>query len=312
MSDIEKPDIEKPDIEKPDIEQPDGQTPDWFWQAIDTRPESGTVRVDASDINYLCWSESGAPGLLLVHGHNAHAHWWDFIAPFYKDDHQTVALDLSGMGDSDHQDVYTAESYAREIVAVADKCAMPAETILVAHSFGGVMSIKAVAANPGRFGGLILLDAGVKHPDDERPPEPERLAPTKVYPTQEAARSRFRLQPPQQCDNQYIVDHIARHSIEYDGDGFVWKFDEEQRNRMQAYQHLQEDFESIGCPCALIYGALSESFTARSADYMQTLLPHLEVTALSDARHHLFLDQPQAFMEALGRQLEAWRKPVHG
>lgn len=282
-------------------------TPDWFWEAIDTKPSSGFVEVDDADINYLSWSEAGKPGLLFVHGHNAHAHWWDFIAPSYMNDYHTVALDLSGMGDSDHRDAYSSDLYAREIIAVADACGMGPETILVSHSFGGVMSIRAVAENRDRFGGLILLDSGLKHPDEVQPPEPERLVRAKLYPSAEVARSRFRLQPPQQCENQYIVDHIARNSVEYIDDGWGWKFDEEQRALMAPYETLKEDFASIAVRCALIYGANSESFSAKSAAYMKELLTTLEVTELADARHHLFLDQPLAFMQALSRQLDSWQ-----
>ena len=244
--------------------------------------------------------------MLLVHGHGAHAHWWDFIAPSYKDDYQTVALDLSGMGDSHHRDEYTADLYAEEIIAVADQCKMPENTILVSHSFGGIMSIRAVAKNLERFKGLILLDTGIKHPDDIRPQEPERLSRPKLYPTSEIARSRFRLQPPQTCDNQYVVDHIARHSVEFIDEGFGWKFDDEQRLRMKAYENVQADFESISIPCALIYGADSEWFSSKSADHMKSLLPHLEVTELADAQHHLFLDQPLTFIETLMGQLNRW------
>ena len=141
---------------------------------------------------------------------------------------------------------------------------------------------------------------------DLRPPEPERLAAAKLYPTSEIARSRFRLQPAQQCENQFIVDHIARNSIEYIDEGFGWKFDEEQRLRMQAYEDVKADFESIAIECALIYGDSSEYFSAKSAAYMKALLPHLEETELADAQHHLFLDQPLAFMEVLSAQLDAW------
>ena len=282
-------------------------TPDWFWKAIDTAPESGSIDVEGSDINYLYWSEPGNPGLLFVHGHNAHSHWWDFIAPSYKDDYQSVALDMSGMGDSDHRDEYSADLYAQEIVAVADKCNMGTDTILASHSYGGIMSIRAVAQYPDRFKGLILLDSGVKHADDVTPQEPARLARAKSYPTSEIARSRFRLQPPQQCQNQYVVDHIARTSIEYIDDGFGWKFDEEQRSRMKSYEDLEADFRAISIKCALIYGADSESFSSKSAEHMKSLLPNLEVTELADAQHHLFLDQPVNFMECLSKQLETWK-----
>ena len=50
-------------------------TPEWFWEAVETKPESGYVEVEDSDINFLKWSDQGNPGLLFVHGHNAHAHW---------------------------------------------------------------------------------------------------------------------------------------------------------------------------------------------------------------------------------------------
>ena len=281
-------------------------TPDWFWNAIETKPESGSIDVEGADINYLYWSKPGKAGVLFVHGHNAHAHWWDFIAPFFKDEYQSVALDMSGMGDSDHREEYSADLYAKEIVAVADKCGMGSDTVLVSHSYGGIMSIRAVAQFPDRFRGLVLLDSGVKHPDEILPPEATRLARAKVYPSSEIARSRFRLQPPQQCVNQYIVNYIARTSVEYIEDGFGWKFDEEQRSRMKSYEGLEADFKAISIKCSLIYGGDSESFSSKSADYMKSLLPSLEVTEIMDAQHHLFLDQPLEFIECLTKQLKAW------
>ena len=120
------------------------------------------------------------------------------------------------------------------------------------------------------------------------------------------AISRFRLQPPQQCDNQYIVDHIARTSVEYD-DGWVWKFDEEQDSRMKRTGDIEEDLKSVAAKIALIYGEISESYSAKSAAYMKSLKPELEVFPMADARHHLFLDQPMAFVETLKQLLASWR-----
>lgn len=285
------------------------ETPDWFWEAVETESKSGSVEVDECDINHLSWSGPGKPGLLFVHGHNAHAHWWDFIAPFFRDDYQTAALDLSGMGDSDHRDAYTTDLYAREIIAVADALEMPRDTVVVAHSFGGVMALHAVAQHLDRFKGLVLVDSGVKHEDDikDRDREPERWAKAKVYPDRQVAVSRFRLQPAQQCDNQYIVDHIARNSVEYVDDGWTWKFDEEHGIRMERSGDPVADLEAVSIKIALIYGEQSESFGVRSVEYMKTLQPALEVFPLADAQHHLFLDQPMAFVETLKSLLEGWR-----
>ncbi len=282
------------------------EIPDWFWKAVETESTTGSVEVDDADICFRSWSDAGGPGLLFVHGHNAHSHWWDFIAPRYKDDYQTVALDLSGMGDSDHRDEYSADTFAREIVAVAEAKEMPDNTIVVSHSFGGIMALRAVATNPSRFKGLILADSGAKDADEEKASEPERWSKPKVYPTLEIARSRFRLQPPQQCENEYLVEYIARNSIEHIDEGFVWKFDEELNSRMKLTGDTVADLKSVVCRIALIYGENSTSYGPKSAAYMKELQPALDVYELADAQHHLFLDQPLAFMDQLSTVLDGW------
>ena len=282
------------------------EIPDWFWQAVETESKTGSTEVEDVDISYRSWSEPGNPGLLFVHGHNAHSRWWDFIAPKYREDFHTVALDLSGMGDSDHRDSYTTDLYAAEIVAVADANQMPEDTIVVAHSFGGVMALRTFATHASRFKGLILVDSGVKHADDEKPQDVERWSKPKVYPTPEITRSRFRLQPPQQCENEYLVQYIARHSVDAIDEGFVWKFDEELNSRMQYTGDTAEDLKSLTGKCALIYGQHSKSFGPKSVAYMQELQPALEVSEIKDAQHHLFLDQPIAFMDQLSAILDRW------
>jgi pimeloyl-ACP methyl ester carboxylesterase len=276
--------------------------------SIETKSDSASLDIAGCDVNYRKWSdaEPGKKGLLFIHGHNAHSHWWDFIAPSFKDRFQTAAIDLTGMGDSDHRDGYSNDMYAEEIVGVADALNMPEDTIVVAHSFGGMMAIRAFAKYPDRFKRLVLVDSGVRHPDDieERDPQIDRLQRRKVYPTKEIALSRFRLQPAQQCENQYLVDYIARESLEYDDDGWVWKFDEELNSRMTMNGDLKEDLLAISADITLIYGALSESFKVRSANYMQELVPSLGLIKMADAQHHLFLDQPLAFIDALSKVID--------
>ncbi|MFT4632099.1 MAG: pimeloyl-ACP methyl ester carboxylesterase [Candidatus Azotimanducaceae bacterium] len=284
-------------------------TPDWFWSAIEVESTARKVEIAGSDVSYLSWSEPGNPGLLFVHGHNAHAHWWDFVAPSFKDNYQVAAVDLSGMGDSDHRDNYSGATYAEEIIGVADVLNMPSNTIVVAHSFGGIMALRTLATDTERFKGLVLVDSGVRHPDEVRDPDRDitRLARPKLYPSREVAMSRFRLQPPQQCANQYVVDHIARNSVEFDGEGWVWKFDEELNTRMTGDMDSAADLALITARLALIYGEQSESFSAKSAAYMQSLNQHLQVSSIADAQHHLFLDQPLAFIQELRNVLDGWQ-----
>jgi pimeloyl-ACP methyl ester carboxylesterase len=283
------------------------ETPHWFWEAIETEPESQFVDVKDCDIHYQRWGSSGKPGLLFVHGHHAHGHWWDFIAPAFLEDYQVAALDLSGMGDSDFRDEYSVDLFAEEILTVADAAGLDDQTVLVAHSFGGQMAQRAAVLRPERLKGLVLVDSGVRRPGGERPRGVERWIKPKVYPDFDTAKERFRLQPPQTCDNHYIVDYIARKSIERTSEGWVWKFDEELDNRMKySGGSREEDFKKTQIRIAEIWGEQSRYFSRDNAEYMLELRPDLNLVRMANAQHHLFLDQPLLFIDELKRILATW------
>ena len=276
--------------------------PEWFFQAVETEYASRTVEVDECDVAYQLWGESGKPGLLFIHGMNAHSHWWDFIAPQFLDEYQPAAMNLCGMGDSDYRYEYHAATFAEEIRAVCDDCGFGNDVAVVAHSFGGNMAVKAVNLFPERFGKLILVDSGIRDPDEPLPDRPSMGGTRgKVYPDKQTAIGRFRLQPPQSCDNAYILEYIARNSVmPVEGGGWAWKFDEDLLTSMIDVERTPDDYRALSIPLGLIYGADSELFSARSEQYMRTLIPQeFPAVAVADAQHHLFLDQPEAFVDAL-------------
>ena len=64
--------------------QQDSEAPGWFRRALKVPFEDREVAVAETSIHYLYWAERETlPGLVLVHGNGAHAHWWRFIAPFF-------------------------------------------------------------------------------------------------------------------------------------------------------------------------------------------------------------------------------------
>src|SRR5262245_28363303 len=115
--------------------------PAWFTAAIAAEPEERTVRVKACDIHYLRWGDVERPGLVLVHGGAAHAHWWSFIAPLLLPQHHVVAVDLSGHGDSGRRPVYAVETWADEVMACADDSGMQGPPGRVDHSMVGLVTI---------------------------------------------------------------------------------------------------------------------------------------------------------------------------
>ena len=276
--------------------------PDWFWQAVETEASEHSVEVDECDVAYRRWSgDAASPAMLLIHGMNAHSRWWDFIAPQLADEYRIAAMDLTGMGDSDYRYAYDAETYAAEIVAVCEDAGFGNDVVVVGHSFGGAMAVKAANLFPQRFGALVLVDSGIRHPDEPVPDRPLMGGGrAKSYPDRQTAEARFRLFPPQPCDNDYIVDYIARQSLMRVDRGWAWKFDEELPLTLKGGERHADDYVNLSLPVGIVYGALSDSFTQRSLEYMQELIPsEVPVAEVAAARHHVFLDQPLAFLDAL-------------
>jgi len=84
--------------------------PAWFERALAVRPETGFTTVKGARIHYLRWGDRSKPGLLLCHGNGAHAHWWDFIAPYFAEEWHVVAMTFSGMGESDWRERYDMDT----------------------------------------------------------------------------------------------------------------------------------------------------------------------------------------------------------
>ncbi len=282
--------------------------PEWFFEAVETPCEEHRVEVDDCDVVYQRWNGRSAAarrGLLFIHGMNAHAHWWDFIAPQFLDEYTCAAMNLTGMGDSDYRYEYDGVTYAEEIKAVCDDAGFGDDVVLVAHSFGGNMAVKAAGLFPQRFGALILVDSGIRHPDEPVPDRPPMGGRAKVYPDRETALARFRLQPPQPCENDYVLQYIARNSLmPVEGSGWAWKFDEDLPDTMKNVERDPDDYRQLTLPVGVIYGADSELFSARTLEYLRELIPQdFPAVAVEHAQHHVFLDQPLAFIDALKQML---------
>jgi pimeloyl-ACP methyl ester carboxylesterase len=297
------------------------QGPDWFANAISNEPESARVEAMSAPIHYLRWGQRGRPGLLFVHGNGAHAQWWSYIAPYFAREFNVAAMDLSGMGDSGHREIYTMDAFVEEQLAVARAAGLfDAERppIIVGHSFGGFVTILTGALHGRELGGVVIVDSPVSPPErrHEGPPKRENR-PHRIYPTLAEALARFRLAPEQVCDNHFILDFIARRSLKPVDGGWSWKFDPSIWTRF-SIGDMAERLRATRCRIALVRGELSDLMPHEVGQYMFNLLGRsAPLVEIPQARHHVMLDQPLAFVAALRALLADWehssptRKP-HG
>ena len=60
------------------------ERPVWFQKALDAKRQDGVVEVADCNIHFATWGEVGKPGIVLIHGSNAHLEWWRFVATLPK------------------------------------------------------------------------------------------------------------------------------------------------------------------------------------------------------------------------------------
>lgn len=285
--------------------------PDWFEHAVATPCEADAVEVNGAKIHFRRWGDPSAPGLLLVHGNGAHAHWWDFIAPYFAARFNVAAMTFSGMGDSGWRDAYDLPTFAEEQIAVAEHCGMfdhEVKPIIVAHSFGGFVTLLTGADYGDRLTGTVIVDSPVNPPDRDHRGPPRSGRPNKVYLSLDQALARFRLAPPQLCENHYIMDYIARWSLKRMDGGWTWKFDPTIWRRFEMDRPPAELLKATKCRIAIFRGEESALMPDDVGDYMQALLGHqVPFISIPHARHHVMLDQPLAFVSALRTLLAEWR-----
>lgn len=262
------------------------------------------------DIHYLRWGPktSALPGVLFLHAGGAHAQWWSFIAPFIAEDRPVAAVDFSGMGDSGRRNAYNSACHVAEIAAVLAAADLGPKPIIVGHSFGGYIAMCHGARYGKDLGGIIFADTALR-PEAEAKAAPVEAytRPIRIYPDRAEILARFRLGPAQPCENTFILDYIAGTSIAPRDGGWAWKFDVAARGNSHHEEPLAEYVSDLSCRKALVYGADSAMMTPDAAAFTTGLFgPGDPVVQLPAAHHHLFLDQPIAFVAALRAILSGW------
>ena len=286
----------------------------WLQTALATPSTSGDVEVDGARIHYECWGETGKPGLVLIHGSNAHLEWWRFVAPFLADQFRVAALDLSGHGDSDWRERYSGELFAREVMAVAGAAAMAPRPTVVAHSFGGFVGLETGYRFGPELSGVIFMDFTTAPPEEYVEwglrVEREGVQPgrkLRVYDDEATALGRFRLLPEQPMRYPEIVQHIARHSLKRVPDGYTWKFDPGLFDYLEMGITQRDKFVTMACRSAVVLGEDSADEGAFYANHMADITGgHLPIFKVPNTHHHLMFDEPLAVAMALKALVLAW------
>lgn len=278
--------------------------PHWFQTALSTTVECSEVTVAGAPISYRAWGKRGVSGLLLVHGGAAHARWWGHIAPLLATGRRVVAIDLSGHGDSGRRPSYSLDMWADELMAVATDSGIVGPPIIIGHSMGGFVTLRAASRFGDEIAGAITIDSPIRAitPEEEAAAQHNAFGPLRVYPDRGEILKRFRPIPDQEM-LPYISTYIAETSIREVVGGWSWKFDPQIFGRGSLPPAM---LTRLGCRVALFraeHGLVSADMGEMMYDRLGRVAPVIEIP---DAGHAIMLDQPLALVTGIRTLLADW------
>ena len=286
--------------------------PDWFHKAISEKPRIETLTQSLGNLSYQVWDKENSNNIiLLVHGTGAHKKWWDPIAPLINANCSVIAPDLPGMGESEHRSEYSFEAFGEAIIAMLNhEKAMEKnkQVYLIGHSLGGHLAGYIASEMPDFPAGLIMIDSPIRPPtyDYDKHQSTGPLRRIKYYPDKISIIERFRLMPPQDCENGWYLRYIAEHSVFDVEEGWRWRFDDKLFATLRRLHNYEFKFQ---CPALFIAGGKSLLLESKIMKYIrEAFKDSMAVEVIEDAAHHVPLDSPLQLVSLINNYLQEWEE----
>ena len=282
-----------------------------------TPSTSQFVVVDNLRLHYLDFGDTSLPPgedprvkMLCLHGGAAQAHWFDFVVAPFLDEYRVLSLDLRGHGDSDwappHQ--YNYPDFARDTGGFIRTLGI-GPVLLAGHSMGGMVSIVTAAEFPDEVGTLVVIDSMMRM-SEERAAELRSIGmgKGKAFDSREAYVAGFRIRPETVSALPEVIRHMATSSCREFEDG-QWrnKFDRNvyaQRHPIDGYAYWTKVGDAK-IPSLVIAGGNSNRITPEVRQKLFAAHPEITVATVASAGHHVTLDNPSGYVDALTAYLQA-------
>ena len=256
-----------------------------------TSPPPRGTHVHANGIRqHLLHYPGPGPELLLIPGITSPAVTWGFVAKRLAEKFNVYVLDVRGRGLSEAGDLdYTLDALADDAIALA---ALMRKPIVLGHSMGARIAIRAASRNPAPFAGLILVDPPMSGPGRRSYPakwpwygDSIRLAQKgcgieemrKFCPTWTEEQLALRAQWLHTC--QWGAIRIAF-------DGF-------------ATDDIHADMPQVKLPARLVVAGGATVVLPEDEAEVKSLMPQIDIRRVANAGHMIPWDDLEGFLAAV-------------
>lgn len=270
------------------VTAPDGEGVARTWHVLDTHAGAASGAVRAT--------------VVCVHGNPTWSYLWRSVLASAPSDVRVVAVDHLDMGFSERTGTRRQlRTRVSDLSSVLEVLGLSGPVVVVAHDWGGPISLGWVLAHRDTVSGVALLNTAVHQPADSRAPSVIRLArstpvrqtvtvrtPSFIRATTGLSGRRLTAE----VRNGYLAPYRTSERRIAVGD-FVADIPLEADHPSAGdLASIAEGIRSLDCPVLLLWGPGDPVFSDRYLHDLETRLPKAQVHRYEGARHLVIEDAP--------------------
>lgn len=230
------------------------------------------------------------PELLLIPGITSPAITWGFVGERLAERYDVHILDVRGRGLSEAEDLdYTLDAMAQDAIALAQKMNTP---LVLGHSMGARIAIRAARLQSATFSGLILVDPPVSGPGRRPYPANWPWYGESILTAQKGCSAEeMRKFCPSWTDEQVALRAEWLHTCHW---GAV-------RIAFEGFQSddIHADLPLIKLPVRLVVAGGATVVLPEDAEEILSLAPQTELRRVEKAGHMIPWDDLEGFLAAV-------------
>ncbi len=243
------------------------------------------------------------PPVVVLHGLFGSARNWRTIARRLADRRRVYAVDLRNHGASPWAEPMTSPEMVDDLAAFLDRHRID-RPVLIGHSMGGKTAMLFALLHGRMVDAVVVVDiAPVRYSHTHLPAvEAMRRVDLATVASRAEAERRLAQAIPDADLRSFLMQNLVAR-----GGGYAWRVNLDAIGR-----HMEEllGFPAMGDlrfpgPALFVSGERSEYIDSRHHERVLSFFPRAEFAVIADAGHRVHAEQPDRFVDAVGRFLAA-------